>query len=146
MRRVVPVSGPTCTSATIWTNRTLTSATGTCQSRAVKSCEPSGSRNLAFSREIDLLLLSAGRDLLQRVAAHGRRPAYHALRNGCRGFATGCGSACLSGFRAVPICHRLPLVAPAELHKCSIPSLEIADGERASDVPPCARRMLSPSV
>src|SRR3954447_6670914 len=55
MRRVVPVNGPTSTSATIWTNRTLTSPTGTCQSRAVKSCEPSGSRDLAFSREIDLL-------------------------------------------------------------------------------------------
>ncbi len=36
--------------------------------------------------------------------------------------ATGCGSACLSRFRARPICHRLPLVAPARLHKCSMPA------------------------
>src|SRR5439155_4865570 len=27
--------------------------------------------------------------------------------------ATGCRSACLSGFRGRPVCHRLPLVAPA---------------------------------
>jgi hypothetical protein len=33
--------------------------------------------------------------------------------------ATGCGSACLSGFRAPLICHRLPPVAPAGLHECS---------------------------
>jgi len=48
--------------------------------------------------------------------------------------ATGCGSACLSGFRARPICHRLPPVAPAGLHKCSIPSpgSPMAKGVRAS--------------
>src|SRR5205823_4777579 len=40
--------------------------------------------------------------------------------------ATGCGSACLSGFRAPPICHRLPPVAPAWLHECSILSPGIA--------------------
>jgi hypothetical protein len=34
--------------------------------------------------------------------------------------ATGCGPACLSGFRGCPICHRLPPVAPAGLHTCSI--------------------------
>jgi hypothetical protein len=33
--------------------------------------------------------------------------------------AEGCGSACLSRFRAWCICQRLPLVAPAGLHKCS---------------------------
>jgi hypothetical protein len=33
--------------------------------------------------------------------------------------ATGCGSGCLNGFRGRPICHRLPPVAPALLHKCS---------------------------
>jgi DNA helicase-2/ATP-dependent DNA helicase PcrA len=35
--------------------------------------------------------------------------------------ATGCRSACLSGSRPCPICHRLPPVAPAWLHKCSMP-------------------------
>ena len=34
--------------------------------------------------------------------------------------ATGCGSACLGGFRGRPVCHRLPPVAPAGLHTCSI--------------------------
>jgi hypothetical protein len=57
---------------------------------------------------------------------------------------TGCGSACLSGFRARPICHRLPPVAPAGLHKCSIHSPGIVDGQRASGVQPSARRVLSP--
>jgi hypothetical protein len=38
--------------------------------------------------------------------------------------ATGCESACLRRFRGGPICHRLPPVALAWLHKCSIPSLE----------------------
>ncbi len=40
--------------------------------------------------------------------------------------ATGCGSACLSRFRAPRICHRLPPVALARLHKCSIHSLGLA--------------------
>ena len=48
--------------------------------------------------------------------------------------ATGCGSACLSGFRRCPICHRLPPVAPAGLHKCSIHLPRIADGQRDSGV------------
>src|SRR3954454_13129455 len=73
MRRVVPVSGPTSTSAMIWTNRTLTSATGTCQSRAVQSCEPSGSRDLAFSREIDLLPFREG------TSCNGWQPTADAL-------------------------------------------------------------------
>ncbi|MHB8642675.1 MAG: tyrosine-type recombinase/integrase [Gaiellaceae bacterium] len=48
--------------------------------------------------------------------------------------ATGCGSACLSGFRGCSICHRLPPVAPAGLRKCSIPSpgSPMAKGVRAS--------------
>ena len=67
-----------------------------------------------------------------------RPPPYHALRNDCRGVATGCGSACLSGFRGCSICHRLPPVAPAGLHKCSIPSpgSPMAKGVWAS--PKCA--------
>jgi hypothetical protein len=47
--------------------------------------------------------------------------------------ATGCRSACLSRFRSEAICDRLPLVAPAGIHKCSIHSAGIADGQRASD-------------
>lgn len=60
--------------------------------------------------------------------------------------ATGCGSACLSGFRGSPICRRLPPVAPAGLHKCSIHSPGIADGQRASGIQLSARRVLSPSL
>jgi len=45
--------------------------------------------------------------------------------------ATGCRSACLSGFWRCSICHRLPPVAPAGLHKCSIPSQWITDGQTA---------------
>src|SRR5438445_10808689 len=53
--------------------------------------------------------------------------------------ATACGSACLNGLRGCSICHRLPLVAPARLHKCSIPSLGIADGQTPLGVQPSAR-------
>jgi hypothetical protein len=42
--------------------------------------------------------------------------------------ARGCRSACLSRFRGPRICHRLPLVAPAWLHKRSIPVPPIPDG------------------
>jgi hypothetical protein len=45
--------------------------------------------------------------------------------------ATRCGSSCLSGFRGCPICHRLPLVAPAWLHKRSIARRPIPDGTSA---------------
>src|ERR1700730_14970879 len=43
--------------------------------------------------------------------------------------ATGCGSACLIGFRGRPICDRLPPVAPARLHKRSIPLLRSVMGK-----------------
>jgi hypothetical protein len=43
-----------------------------CQSRAVKSCGPSGSRDLAF-KEIDLLLLREG------TSRNGRQPTADAL-------------------------------------------------------------------
>jgi hypothetical protein len=59
--------------------------------------------------------------------------------------ATGCGSACLSGFWGCLICHWLPPVAPAGLHKCSIPSPWITDDQTDSRVPRCAHRVLSPS-
>src|SRR4051794_752423 len=42
--------------------------------------------------------------------------------------ATGCRSACLSRFRGSPICHRLPPVASAGLHKCSIPAAQCLMG------------------
>jgi hypothetical protein len=41
--------------------------------------------------------------------------------------ATGCGLACLSDFRGCPVCHWLPPVAPAGLHKCSTLSVGIRD-------------------
>jgi hypothetical protein len=47
-----------------------------------------------------------------------RPPPYHPKR--LPWVATGCRSAYLSGFRRPPICHRLPPVAPARLHKRSI--------------------------
>jgi hypothetical protein len=68
--------------------------------------------------------------------------------------ASGCGSACLSGFRARPICHRLPPVAPAGLHKCSTIRREslMGKGLRASRLcalsvePFCVVSRLSRSV
>src|SRR5712691_9713593 len=44
--------------------------------------------------------------------------------------AIGCRSAYLSRFRGLPICDRLPPVAPARLHKRSIPLLRSLMGER----------------
>ena len=58
--------------------------------------------------------------------------------------ATGCGSACLSGFRARPICHRLPPVAPAGLHKCSIHPPGIADGQRGFGRPAICASSVEP--
>ena len=60
--------------------------------------------------------------------------------------ASGCRSACLSRFRSTAICDRLPPVAPAGLHKCSILRAGIADGQRDSDVPHQRRRVLNPSL
>jgi hypothetical protein len=58
--------------------------------------------------------------------------------------ATGCGLACLSGFRGRLICHWLPLVAPAGLHKCSI--LGARDRRWAKEFrrPACAASSVEP--
>ena len=59
-------------------------------------------------------------------------PSLPCAANGLPWVAIGCGSACLSGFRARPICHRLPPVAPAGLHKRSMVRSGIADADRVS--------------
>jgi len=46
---------------------------------ATKSCGPPGSQDLTFAERGDRPPPSQGGDLPQRVAAHGRRPAYHVL-------------------------------------------------------------------
>jgi hypothetical protein len=63
-----------------------------------------------------------------------RPPPYHAPEP-LRWVATGCRSTCLSRFRGLPTSDRLPPVAPARLHKCSIYCRGIANRQRASGVP-----------
>jgi hypothetical protein len=48
--------------------------------------------------------------------------------------ADGCELACLSRFRECGVCRRLPPVAPALLHKCSILPSRIRGLERSSGV------------
>jgi hypothetical protein len=81
-----------------------------CQSDSIKSCGPSGSQGLAL------------------LAEQGRRPPPF-LRGGeplpwnlggNRWQSTATVLVCLSRFGPGRICHRLPLVAPARLHKGSI--------------------------
>ena len=74
-----------------------------------------------------------------------RPPPYHALRsatgrNRCNGLA------CFGRFRGLSICHRLPLVAPARLHKRSIPVAGISD-EKSDSAPSRSQDTgLTPSV
>jgi hypothetical protein len=56
--------------------------------------------------------------------------------------ATGCGSAYLSRFRRWLICERLPPVAPALLHKCSMPEPRISDEKWRSVVASVSLRSL----
>ena len=51
---------------------------------ASKFCGPSGSQDLAFAEREDRPPPSQGGDLPQRVAAHGRRPAYHGTTQATR--------------------------------------------------------------
>ena len=118
MRRVVPVSGPASTSAMIWTNRTLTSVTGTCQSRAVQSCEPSGSRDLAFQGRSTSSLSGKGPPATGGSPRQTPCLPWNVSGNWWRPVATDLACSCRLWRSAV--CRRLPRVATTGLHKGSI--------------------------
>jgi hypothetical protein len=118
---------PQCSIAAVWAPNQATDEThlqafcvkpsdGLEPSTPSLPCAPSGKR----SQPMATVFGSQGGDLLQRVAAHRQTPCLPWNFSGNRWQPTATVFACFSRFRGGPICHRLPAVATALLHKCSI--------------------------